>query len=1473
MPTINRIRVNNVKYNFGTQCYDDFVMRMYGRNTLYDLANGGGKSVLMLLLLQNLIPNCTLDDKQPIEKLFRSGGGNTVIHSLIEWKLDESKMKDGFRYMTTGFCARKAKEEDDGLAIDAVQSKKDTASIEYFNYCIFYRDYNKNDIVNLPLTSDGERITFSGLKNYIRDLSKKDFNLEVHLFERKGEYQRFISHYGLYESHWEIIRGINKTEGHVRTYFESNYKTTRKVVEDLLIEEIIEKAYLNKTEQSDEAESMAKNLLDIKDKLLELSKKKRDIDNFDREIELVNVLSGRVTSFLTLFNEREKMRKTIANVYATGKSILAEDEQRIEKLSGLKEDKLKEKDEKKCDIESLKVKELDFSKKQVEDELKKIAADIEELKAELEKTDNELKLKESMNDYMELKRDTELKLENETMLRAAGSGKQADIKRLNELAYTKAKRNERKLAELTAEQKREAAGVLELQKINAEKSSLLGEALIALEVAKNNVNRAQTEAENYLSSMSRLKGEANVLILKDSKELLKQNEDDISTCDMLIHSLEEELSCHEKEYQSHLHEQDKTLIELERAEAEQKVLEEKLSIYLENSDRINNMMRIYEVGKQEELLSAINERLMKCIVDATNKKEELKRLAKKRAELTEERIIGESEAIEKVKNYIETRHGESAVFGMDYVAARKPAERAQLLSEFKLLPYGVVVKSFDFLKDDEALRELKLGDSFVPIFSEELIFNPMGRETDNSVIYISKEAKHFTDEELLKKALSDCDDEIKELEERVKHLSELGITYEDDIEYISGLGSDISMAVMDSLSKKKAEVLNLDAKAENEKAICHDLTLAMTQDKEAIELEKEKLKNLTEDSKRLIEVRLLSEQMDKLESDKADFEKEVSRLSEKEKELRRESEAAANALYESGKKLKSVEKAIETISKEWEELYKSYYVENGDYSEADLSDEELDAEFKAGKALYEQENVALDDKKKLIETLDKSIDRLTKSIKKRGVSLEVLSEMDRAHEMYRVKDEILGNLMQNAAAIESDISVATKKLTERQGEISRLSGVISQSIKQIEERFGAYKDIEISETEVKNAIEAGDKVLATCEAEYKELSDTYDKAVKQAARMRDLYKDVERIMISNEINPKDATIIHESEANMRRLFEDSLLRYDKTEKSLDKARAELLKYKSHTAETLFSMGAFELSETIGRDIEVPEDLTSANQLLESLAEIISFIELEKDRVEKGIADMEFVKTSFEAQCIERCKDVKTELDKLPKLSKISVDGEMIQMVGLSIPYVKDEFIKQRMSDYIDDVVSGADTYDDPKDRMKYIRGRLVLKKLFSVIVTDMNAIKLTLYKRERIKEQSRYLKYEEAVGSTGQSQGIYIQFLISVINYISGMYSAGTENETLKKTIFIDNPFGAAKDIYIWEPIFALLKANAVQLIVPARGATPAITARFDVNYILGQQMIGKKQQTVVVDYRSQVEQEEMEYKELDYEQATFDFV
>ena len=327
MPSINRIRVNNVKYNFGTQYYDDFTMRMYGKNTLYDLANGGGKSVLMLLLMQNMIPNCTLDEKQPIEKLFRTGNGNTTIHSLVEWKLDEQDRKEGYRYMTTGFCARKAKD------VEGETAKKDVAAIEYFNYCIFYREYNKNDIINLPLSKDKERITFQGLRNYLKELEHRDMSLKVCIFDRKGEYQRFISGYGLHESQWEIIRGINKTEGHVRTYFETNYKTTRKVVEDLLIEGIIEKAYAVKTmRDGEDSDTMAKMLMDIKEQLTILAKKKKDITSYDHQAELIEVLRDKVASFMSLYQEQTNMEKLLADICVTGEEFVKNDAETLEKL-------------------------------------------------------------------------------------------------------------------------------------------------------------------------------------------------------------------------------------------------------------------------------------------------------------------------------------------------------------------------------------------------------------------------------------------------------------------------------------------------------------------------------------------------------------------------------------------------------------------------------------------------------------------------------------------------------------------------------------------------------------------------------------------------------------------------------------------------------------------------------------------------------------------------------------------------------------------------------------------------------------------------------------------------------------------------------------------------------------------------------------------------------------------------------------
>ena len=336
-------------------------------------------------------------------------------------------------------------------------------------------------------------------------------------------------------------------------------------------------------------------------------------------------------------------------------------------------------------------------------------------------------------------------------------------------------------------------------------------------------------------------------------------------------------------------------------------------------------------------------------------------------------------------------------------------------------------------------------------------------------------------------------------------------------------------------------------------------------------------------------------------------------------------------------------------------------------------------------------------------------------------------------------------------------------------------------------------------------------------------------------------------------------------------YEGLQKQFEKIVKEETAQKNRFVEDKQALVDALNRLEAFELAEEIKNSMVAPENVDTVEDMLRGIEETNECILLERDRVEKSISDMERIKDSFENRCVQICSNIRTELDRLPKLSRITMDDEVISIITLAIPYIKEEMYKDRMSVYINETVSGAETFNNPSDKLKYMKSRLSWKKMFSVIVTDMNSIKLCLYKREHIKDQSRYLKYEEAVGSTGQSQGIYIQFLIAIIHYIASINAMGKDTAVIGKTIFIDNPFGAAKDVYIWEPIFKLLKTNHVQLVVPARGATPAITKMFDVNYVLGQKMVAKRQQTVVVDYRSQVQTEEMEYKTMEYEQTTLD--
>lgn len=1493
MPHINRIRVNNVKYNFGTQFYDDFLMRFSCKNTIYDLANGGGKSVLMLLLLQNLIPNCTLDDKQPIEKLFRTHEGSTTIHSLIEWTLSDVHVKDNFKYMLTGFCARKAK--DRGEVSEDGERIKNGSSIEYFNYCIFYRKFNDNDIKNLPLSKDGERVTYTGLKNYLKDLAKNDMSLEVRIFEKKGDYQRFIAGYGLYESEWEIIRGINKTEGHVRTYFETNYKTTRKVVEDLLIEEIIEKSFRNNYLEEDAQDKLAETLLNIKDKLLELSRKKSEINNFDRQIEIIDGFKERTgfikQMYLGMEDAFEKLKRIHNSIMRAEKENGNRKDARILK----REETLSEKKELGRKVETAKVLSDKEELKSIERELAQKEEEYAQLGSSLEEFLEQLGILEGGNYYLEY---IEAKKEYDKLILIMDNLLKDNhelLGRLKEKVALKKISDDRKKSELLAAIEKEE------KSSETEKDSIES---LAAQVRRTDHDMTITEYELKISEkametitkqMMSLKNETTLLLPSDASseyEKKKNRLEQLTEEYNEINGQIEENSAGELELKLEYQRYNQDILRLEQ---EKQTLEMKNGKLLNSEEKLNKLKEVYQENDVEKLGIKIEKAYRNIVFRLAKEKEDIEKLEYRIDTLKDGKPIPESEALTKVSEYILRYHTKSCISGADYLAELDEKTRIDAIRNNPVLPYAVIVsENFSQIISDWEILKLTGEGICVPIINAQ----SFGISAHEHSLFNNEDFRRFVSEEsILDNDRVICmvgspdrftdEKQSMELEKLKRKLKEFRDSYERKAEnedvvredylfvqlILNGTIDDTQMNPGKAAAELEEQIKKLTAAADSVKKHIHE------NDGHRDRL----LLDMEENEKNRLELKRELENLEQIGSLLTEYKNQEETVHQKQELLNRLSRdynggtkrllALKNMADNRRNRIRLMQEELQDINRKWEERYKTYFDE-GIYgillSENRKAGENLDIELDAIMESLVKENSSVADKEKLLNNYQISMQRSLQRIDYLGLSDDMFDNMYKRKELFIASPAELQKIKHQADDVKQKQKEMRKALEDKRSLRDKLQGKIAHSISLIGKNYGKFDESLVKSEEISTFLNENGRLLLSLEERIITLNTEIKEIEENEMLISVLKKDSERLMEKSRLNADaDAGLLSDTDTGQ---IEKE---YHLTAEQLDKFINEKLKRTeeferdlSLLIDTLKKLGADELASEMRMNVSMPLTLDETSELVKALKETNSLIELEKQRVLKGLEDIQVIKDNFENQCIQSCVNIKTELDRLSRLSRITMDGENITIINLKIPYISEELYKDRMSEYIDRLAKGADIYEKQEEKLKYIRNNLCWKKMFSVIVSDMNGIRMNLYKRERIAGQSRYLPYEEAVGSTGQSQGIYIQFLIAIINYISSINSKNADATRLRKVIFIDNPFGAAKDIYIWEPIFKLLKTNNVQLIVPARGATPAITGRFDVNYVLGQKMCDGKQQTVVVDYFSNVNHEELDYTTLSYEQT-----
>lgn len=753
-------------------------------------------------------------------------------------------------------------------------------------------------------------------------------SLEVRLFERKGEYQRFISEYGLHESHWEIIRGINKTEGHVRTYFETNYKTTRKVVEDLLIEEIIEKAFLTRTGRDGDESTMAETLLDIKDKLNVLAQKKRDIANFDHQIELINVLQAKVNSCINQYEAHEDITRQLADIYVTGKELTSRENEHLEELLVAKQTAFEQKESQKKRLENLKITRDGFRLQELRDKSEQLNANLAENERQVLALKQDMNMKESINDYLGYLEDRKQLSENQKIIDHILQNTGADREKMTVYAYNRKLRDDARLKELLL-----AKEEVEQSHEHAVKEAdycmkCIKEGEIELAVSGDNRKAASDKLQSLNNKISELTSQVALLVVSDAANVIEASEEKAAEFEASLQALAESIredqeQVFEDRYRLSLAENS-----LETLEKEYETSHLDAEEYRQAAKKLESIMAVYSVEKAEEIIDAINARITGTLTETITRKQEIDRLLERRKYLESGRLFGPSAGASAVIDYIVTRHGHMAMHGADYLAALKSEQRSEILKKNRALPYGVVVKNFADIAEDINLDSIQTDNEMVLIYDMDDLSEKAVTLNENAVM-VCRKGEYFTDDEILKSLKEELTIQIRGLEDEISLIDEKLATYREDLAFVSHLADERHLDAADIERKLNQDLLNKKDEVRELQDRITERTSRITQQKEDEASVKEKLHELEEDKSILLRIKELSDLAVEEESRYTENVQKEQRITGQIEKLKRDAVRWNTTVSETEARMLAIANSIQDIQDKWQNYFKPYYPEDG----------------------------------------------------------------------------------------------------------------------------------------------------------------------------------------------------------------------------------------------------------------------------------------------------------------------------------------------------------------------------------------------------------------------------------------------------------------------------------------------------------------------------------------------------------------
>lgn len=237
MPRINRIRIVNFSYNNDSRHILDEIFDFHGgENALLNLANGGGKSVLVQLMLQPVVPLVRIQGRN-IAGFFRKK--KVPAYIMIEWKLDGAG-----GYLLTGIGM---------VSAEAPGVEEEKNRVKYFTFTSKYTGANAFDVAHIPFVnrSSGvlEVLPFREARDMMSDKERKEpFTFGYFPGDDGDRYAKYLAEFGIAQDEWRnVIAKINDTEGGLEEIFHK-YKNSSQLLNDWIIKTVAKAMFKNRSE-------------------------------------------------------------------------------------------------------------------------------------------------------------------------------------------------------------------------------------------------------------------------------------------------------------------------------------------------------------------------------------------------------------------------------------------------------------------------------------------------------------------------------------------------------------------------------------------------------------------------------------------------------------------------------------------------------------------------------------------------------------------------------------------------------------------------------------------------------------------------------------------------------------------------------------------------------------------------------------------------------------------------------------------------------------------------------------------------------------------------------------------------------------------------------------------------------------------------------------------------------------------------